>query len=30
MTALRRAGSEGRLDVLDWSRELFDLDNSPE
>jgi len=30
MTALRRAGSEGRLDVLDWSREMFDLDNSSE
>ncbi|MEC8443392.1 MAG: glutamyl-tRNA reductase [Pseudomonadota bacterium] len=26
MTALRRAGAEGRRDVLDWSRELFDLD----
>lgn len=30
MTALRRAGSEGRIDVLDWSRELFDLDNRSE
>ena len=30
MTALRRAGSEGRLEVLDWSRELFDLDNRSE
>jgi glutamyl-tRNA reductase len=30
MTALRRAGSEGRIDVLDWSRELFDLDNRTE
>ncbi|MDF1763972.1 MAG: glutamyl-tRNA reductase [Oleibacter sp.] len=26
MKALRRAGSEGRLDVMDWSRELFNLD----
>ena len=30
MTALRRAGAEGRREVLDWSRELFDLDNPPE
>ena len=30
MTALRRAGAEGRREVLDWSRELFDLDNSNE
>jgi len=30
MTALRRAGSEGRLEALDWSRELFDLDNRSE
>ena len=30
MTALRRAGSEGRIDVLDWIRELFDLDNRSE
>lgn len=26
MKALRRAGAEGRLEILDWSRELFDLD----
>ncbi|WP_370249633.1 glutamyl-tRNA reductase [Thalassolituus sp.] len=30
MTALRRAGAEGRREVLDWSRELFDLDNPSE
>jgi glutamyl-tRNA reductase len=26
MTALRKAGAEGRLELLDWSRELFQLD----
>jgi len=28
MAALRKAGSEGRLETLDWTRELFDL-NTP-
>ena len=27
MKALRRAGAEGQLEVLDWTRELFDLDD---
>ena len=30
MVALRRAGAEGRTDVIDWSRELFNLDHLPE
>ena len=30
MVALRRAGAEGRTDVIDWSRELFNLDQLPE
>ncbi len=30
MVALRRAGAEGRTEVIDWSRELFNLDQLPE
>ena len=26
-TSLRRAGSESRLEVLDWTRELFNLNS---
>jgi len=28
-TALRKAGAEGRLEVLDWTRELFSLNSHP-